>query len=136
MLCSSMIQQGFPPAPVLLQSSSTRRSLVILSAGILPEIVWCCISTVWETIFFKHSPKWRVDWNKYSPKWNRVRHVWRVTLLCHSSNILLIIVLDKKTFRHESWHFISVNRKIKNTIPTLHNFAKVDFAMFGEWLFF
>jgi hypothetical protein len=35
--------------------------------------------TVWETIFFKNSPKWRVDWNKYSPKWNRARHVWRVT---------------------------------------------------------
>jgi hypothetical protein len=34
---------------------------------------------VWETIFFKHSPKWRVDWNKYSPKWNRARHVWQVT---------------------------------------------------------
>ena len=37
------------------------------------------LSTVWETIFFKHSPKWRVDWNKYSPKWNRAHHVWRAT---------------------------------------------------------
>jgi hypothetical protein len=36
-------------------------------------------TAVWETIFFKHSPKWRVDWNKYSPKWNRARHVWQVT---------------------------------------------------------
>ena len=41
----------------------------------------------------------------------------------------LVIVLDKKTFRHESWHFISVNRKIKYTIPTPHNFAKVDFTI-------
>jgi hypothetical protein len=49
--------------------------------------------------------------------------------LCHLSNILLIIVLDKKTFRHESWHFISVNRKNKYTIPTPHNFAKVDFTI-------
>ena len=47
----------------------------------------------------------------------------------HLSNILLIIVLDKKTFHHESWHFISVNRKIKYTIPTPHNFAKVDFTI-------
>jgi hypothetical protein len=42
---------------------------------------------------------------------------------------LLIIVLDKKTFRHEARHFISVNRKIKYTIPTPHNFAKVDFTI-------
>jgi hypothetical protein len=26
-------------------------------------------------------------------------------------------------------HFISVNRKIKYTIPTPHNFAKVDFTI-------
>ena len=39
---------------------------------------------VWETIFFKHSPKWRVDWNKYSPKWNRAHHVWRVTFFLSS----------------------------------------------------
>ena len=38
-------------------------------------------------------------------------------------------VLDKKTFRHESWHFISVDRKNKYTIPTPHNFAKVDFTI-------
>ena len=49
--------------------------------------------------------------------------------MCHLSNILLIIVLDKKTFHHESWHFISVNRKIKYTIPTPHNFANVDFTI-------
>ena len=24
--------------------------------------------SVWETIFFKHSPKWRVDRNYYSPR--------------------------------------------------------------------
>jgi len=41
---------------------------------------------VWETIFFKHSPKWRVDWNKYSPKWNRARHVWRVTFFFKLAN--------------------------------------------------
>ena len=36
--------------------------------------------SVWETIFFKHSPKWQVDRNKYSPKWNRACHVWRVDI--------------------------------------------------------
>ena len=40
--------------------------------------------SVWETNFFKHSPKWRVDWNKYSPKWNWVRHIWRVTFFLNS----------------------------------------------------
>ena len=48
-------------------------------AGVKPTSV-----AVWETIFFKHSPKWRVDFNKYSPKWNRARHVWRVTFLLNS----------------------------------------------------
>ena len=44
------------------------------------------LSTVWETIFFKHLPKWRVDWNKYSPKWNRAHHVWRVTFFFKLAN--------------------------------------------------
>jgi hypothetical protein len=35
-------------------------------------------TTVWETNFFRHSPKWRVDWNYYSPRWKRACHVWRV----------------------------------------------------------
>ena len=43
--------------------------------------------TVWETIFFKHSPKWRVDWNKYSPKWNKACHIWRVTFFLNSPTI-------------------------------------------------
>jgi hypothetical protein len=34
-----------------------------------------------------------------------------------------------KTIPHESWHFISVNRKNKYTIPTPHNFATVDFTI-------
>ena len=41
----------------------------------LSSVTYTLILLVWETIFFKHSPKWRVDWNKYSPKWNRARHV-------------------------------------------------------------
>jgi hypothetical protein len=56
-----------------------------------------------------------------------IKHVRQTRF--HLSNILLIIVLDKKTFHHEPWHFISVNRKIRYTIPIPQNFAKVDFTI-------
>ena len=47
--------------------------------------------------------------------------------LCDLSNILLSIVLDKKTFRHNT-SFLSVE-KIMHTIPTPHNIATVDFTI-------
>ena len=46
-----------------------------------------------------------------------------------------MIVLDNKTFRHVSVSIFTsnigdhVNRKIKYTIPTTNNFAKVDFTI-------
>jgi hypothetical protein len=60
---------------------------IVISWGIKKLGVVSRGITVWETIFFKHSPKWRVDWNKYLPKWNRVCHVWRRTFFLNSPTI-------------------------------------------------
>ena len=71
------------------ESSIVQINLSITSLRLIPKFwpVFDNQCSVWETIFFKHSPKWPVDWNKYSPKWNRACHVWRVTFFLNSPTI-------------------------------------------------
>ena len=73
-------------APLVLSNIyfyTANSDLISIRIDVIFETVFYYF-TVWETIFFKHSPIWRVDWNKFSPKWNRVRHVWRMTFFFNS----------------------------------------------------
>ena len=77
---------------------------------------------VWETIFFKHSPKWRVDWNKYSPKGNRARHVWRVTFflnsprICNKYQINNTVMFNNLFCRF--WQVINLVKKDQHTLES------------------
>ena len=69
---------------------------------------------------------------KYMIHFINIDEVANSNIRKYSENLSISIFPLWDSMRKENippWHFISVNRKIKYTIPTPHNFAKVDFSI-------
>ena len=116
----------------------------------LKDLMFICtnfnrhIMTVWETIFFKHSPKWRVDWNKYSPKWNRARQCLASDIFFNSptnAKYRILRTIGRYLFPSTRWlrpiiHIDLYKDEVKKNLESLKKISIKMTILFTVYLYF